>query len=103
MDQEPPEPEKIAAIRKIRRLMDFWQIEPHELQGVVPRVPRPRPVAPPTSRYRHPITGDTWDGQGGQPDWLRLALLKEGYTVEELRVAGAAPAGVAEPDLAAGR
>jgi DNA-binding protein H-NS len=87
MDLEPPEPEKVAAIRKIRRLMDFWQIDPHELQGVGVTAPRPRPVAPPTSRYRHPISGDTWDGQGGQPDWLRTALIKEGYTVDELRIA----------------
>ena len=77
------DPEKIAAIRKIRKLMDFWQIQPHELRG------RPDYVAPtvaaPVVRYRHPITGMTWDGVGSQPPWLREALLREGYTPDELR------------------
>lgn len=78
-------PEKIAAIRKIRKLMDFWRITPNEIR-VAPKVnplPVPAPAAP--ARYQHPITGETWDGAGRQPDWLRQALLREGYTVEELR------------------
>ena len=37
--------------------------------------------------YRHPITGETWDGAGYQPDWLKRALLAEGYRPQELRVA----------------
>lgn len=77
-------PEKIAAIRTIRKLMDFWQIQPHELRGVVFR-PR-APVRVISIRYRHPVSGLTWDGEGTQPDWLREALLREGYTVDELRV-----------------
>jgi DNA-binding protein H-NS len=74
--------ERVAAIRKIRKLMDFWRITPAELRG------RPKPVvatAPAEIRYRHPVTADVWDGQGPQPQWLREALTKEGYTVEELR------------------
>ena len=77
------DPEKIAAIRKIRKLMDFWQIEPSELRGR-PVVVLPRAAAP-VIRYRHPISGMTWDGNGSQPPWLREALLREGYTPEELR------------------
>ncbi|MEN9484312.1 H-NS histone family protein [Sphaerotilus montanus] len=75
--------ERIAAIRKIRKLMDFWRITPAELRG--------RPIAitrtqsPAEIRYRHPLTQEVWDGQGTQPQWLRDALIKEGYTVEELR------------------
>jgi DNA-binding protein H-NS len=75
--------ERIAAIRKIRKLMDFWRITPAELRG--------RPVEPVRSRepaeirYRHPVTAEVWDGQGTQPQWLRDALIKEGYTVDELR------------------
>lgn len=76
-------PEKLAAVRNIRRLMDFWDIQPDELQGVAVIVRPPPP--PPTVRYRHPITQDEWDGEGGQPEWLRMALLREGYTVDELR------------------
>lgn len=77
------DPEKLVVIRKIRRLMEFWRIQPHELRG--------RPVASPGNaavvgiRYRHPVSGLSWDGRGSQPEWLRLALLREGYTVEELR------------------
>ena len=26
-----------------------------------------------------------WDGVGSQPDWLKQALIREGYTVDELR------------------
>ncbi|MEX8494168.1 H-NS histone family protein [Sphaerotilus sp.] len=75
--------EKIAAIRKIRKLMDFWRITPAELRG--------RPIVraysrePAEIRYRHPVTAEVWDGRGSQPQWLRDALIKEGYTVEELR------------------
>lgn len=76
-------PEKLAAVRNIRRLMAFWDIQPDELQGVEVIVRPPPP--PPTVRYRHPITHDAWDGVGAQPEWLRLALLREGYTVDELR------------------
>lgn len=84
LEQDWP-PEKIAAARTIQRLMEFWQIEPHELHGAVAP---PAPVRPAASapKYRHPVSGETWDGVGSQPDWLRHALLKEGYLVEELRV-----------------
>lgn len=40
-----------------------------------------------TRSYRHPITGETWDGVGHQPGWLKRALLEEGYRPQELRVA----------------
>ncbi|MFM2052801.1 MAG: hypothetical protein RL456_838 [Pseudomonadota bacterium] len=82
--------ERTAAIRKIRKLMDFWRIEPHELRG---RAVVAAPVeAPPVVRYRHPRSGEVWDGQGAQPQWLREALLREGYTVDELRRAAQEPA-----------
>lgn len=86
LDQEGLEPEKKAAIRKIRRLMDFWHISPVELRGQLkPAPPRPPAPAPVNKRYRHPVSGECWNGIGAQPDWLRHALLKEGYTVDELR------------------
>ncbi|PXW98692.1 H-NS histone family protein [Sphaerotilus hippei] len=77
------DPEKVVAIRRIRKLMEFWRISPHELRGLPTPVARPELL--PVVRYRHPLTGRTWDGEGGQPQWLREALIKEGYTVEELR------------------
>jgi DNA-binding protein H-NS len=75
--------ERIAAIRKIRKLMDFWRITPAELRGRP--VPAARSQQPAEIRYRHPVTLDVWDGCGTQPLWLREALIKEGYTVDELR------------------
>jgi DNA-binding protein H-NS len=75
------EAEKIAVIRTIRKLMDFWRISPSELRGPMPKMTGRSPVI----LYKHPISGQEWDGQGKQPEWLRLALTKEGYTVDEIR------------------
>ena len=77
-------PEKLAALRTVRKLVEFWDIQPEELHGPLPiAAPAPAVARPP--RYRHPVHGATWDGTGEHPQWLRDALLKEGYTVEELR------------------
>lgn len=77
--------EQIATLRTIRKLIDFWRITPAELRGPLPQpAPRP-PELTPVSRYRHPVTGLEWNGEGAQPDWLKAALLREGYTVDELR------------------
>jgi DNA-binding protein H-NS len=84
-------PEQEAALRSIIKLMEFWGIAPNELASDIPELPdNPLPVVqavamPPSIKYRHPVSGDTWDGEGAQPDWLRAALTKEGYTVEELK------------------
>lgn len=78
-------PEKLAALRTVRKLVEFWGISLQELGGPLP----PAPPAPANSgasiRYRHPVSGETWDGQGDHPPWLREALLKQGYTVDELK------------------
>lgn len=80
-------PEQEAAIRSIRKLIDFWQIEPEELvvEGQV-QPARPVIVQELPLKYRHPVSGETWDGQGSQPEWLKEALTRQGYTVEELRI-----------------
>lgn len=80
--------EQEAVLRSVRKLVDFWQIEAHELAGIVPTVVAPSPVAcePARPSYRHPISGETWQGEGSQPEWLKAALTREGYTVEELRL-----------------
>lgn len=97
-DNQDWPPEKIAAARTIQRLMEFWQIKPSELASRRAPEAAPPPVpAPARPRYRHPGSGETWDGQGSQPPWLRQALLKEGYLVEELRVADDEPAADAAP------
>jgi len=80
--------EQEAVLRSVRKLIDFWQIEAHEL-GVIPApvvAPAPAVAEPARPSYRHPISGETWHGEGSQPDWLKAALTREGYTVEELRV-----------------
>lgn len=72
-----------AVIGHLNALIEYWQITTEELEA-----PSPPPAAPPPPRgikYRHPRTGDTWDGSGEHPPWLRRALLTEGYRVDELR------------------
>ena len=76
-------PEKLAALRTVRKLVEFWNIRPQELRGPLP--PAPPPSTAQAIRYRHPVSGETWDGQGEHPAWLREALLKQGYTVDELK------------------
>jgi DNA-binding protein H-NS len=90
-------PEKLAALRTVRKLVEFWQIQPQELRGPPP-APPPPPMGPVAIRYRHPVSGQTWDGQGEHPQWLRDALLKEGYTVEALKRAVAEAPAVAPED-----
>lgn len=73
--------ERQAALGKARRLVEFWQITAEELAG-----PPPFPTEPlPRYRYAHPHTGETWDGTGAQPEWLRRCLLTEGYRLDEVR------------------
>ena len=86
-------PEKLAALRTVRKLVEFWNITPQELHGPLPPPPPPPPAVAQPIRYRHPVSGETWDGQGEHPAWLRDALLKQGYTVEELKRAVTQAAG----------
>lgn len=84
-------PEQEAALRSIRKLMDFWGIAPEELavkKSVATEAAQAmaKEVVKPTLKYRHPVSGETWNGEGAQPEWLRFALTQEGYTVEALRI-----------------
>lgn len=83
IDDDYP-PEKLAALRTVRKLVEFWQISAQELRAPLPPA-SPPPTRSAAIRYRHPISGETWDGQGEHPPWLRDALLKQGYTVDELK------------------
>jgi DNA-binding protein H-NS len=86
-------PEQEAVLRSIRKLVDFWHITPKELGAgrnehatVAPARKAPKAVkVAPVTKYRHPVTSQTWDGDGAQPPWLREALTREGYTVDALR------------------
>lgn len=85
--------ERAAVIARIQSLMEYWAITPDDLadDSTAAVAPPPEPV-PAVIKYRHPVSGDTWDGIGPHPDWLRKALLKEGYRVDELRPPPADPA-----------
>lgn len=76
--------ERAAVIARIGALMEYWGITVADLEGETPDLPLPAALPRPV-KYRHPVTGETWDGDGPHPDWLRSALLKEGYRLDELR------------------
>ena len=65
--------------------MEYWGITVADLVAETPEGAPPPASPPPPVKYRHPVTGDTWDGQGAHPDWLRRALLKEGLRVDDLK------------------
>lgn len=67
--------------------MDFYRITPQELGQEVDQTHAEVGEASPPVRYRHPATGQTWDGRGPHPQWMRQALLQDGYRVDDLRVA----------------
>jgi DNA-binding protein H-NS len=77
--------ERAVVIARIHSLMEYWGITADDLSADAPEQPQARPAEPLPVKYRHPVTGETWDGQGPHPDWLRRALLKEGLRVEELK------------------
>jgi DNA-binding protein H-NS len=70
-----------AALSRIEGLMEYWRISTDEIQ-LAPTDTSPSRL--PKIKYRHPKTGETWNGEGLHPEWLRHALLKEGYLVSEL-------------------
>jgi DNA-binding protein H-NS len=79
------ERERAAVIARIQALVDYWGITTQELKAPLPRAALNPVAAEAIVKYRHPKSGETWDGVGPHPEWLRLALLREGYRVEELR------------------
>jgi DNA-binding protein H-NS len=78
--------EKAAVIHRIRTLMEYWSITPEDLESFEPPAAEAS-VSPAAIKYRHPLSGETWDGCGPHPQWLRDALLKDGFTVDQLRAA----------------
>ncbi|MEY2730149.1 MAG: hypothetical protein RL584_1275 [Pseudomonadota bacterium] len=82
---------RASALRQARRLVEFYRITPAELCAErAPATGADLPATPsevPLIKYRHPVTGETWDGEGPHPQWMRQALLHDGYRVDELRTA----------------
>jgi DNA-binding protein H-NS len=84
--------ERAAVLARIEALMEYWGITVDDLMAPTPQPDTPpAPAGPLPVKYRHPVTGDTWDGQGAHPDWLRRALLQEGLRVDELKPSDAPP------------
>ncbi len=77
--------ERAAVLARIEALMEYWGITVEDLLAPTPVVDMPAPAGPRPVKYRHPVTGETWDGEGPHPDWLRRALLQEGLRLDELR------------------
>lgn len=77
--------ERNAVVARIHALMEYWGITVADLLEGEPTVEPPARPKPLAIKYRHPVTGDTWDGEGAHPDWLRRALLHEGLRVDELK------------------
>lgn len=70
-------------LHQLRQLVKFWDISENELKA---RPSSRRPVGTQLVKYRHPVSGETWSGMGPQPGWLKVALVRDGYRVEDLRV-----------------
>ena len=77
--------ERNAVIARIHALMEYWGITVADLLEAPPACEPAAPQTQPPIKYRHPVTGDTWNGQGPHPEWLRRALLQEGLRVDELK------------------
>jgi len=77
--------ERAAAIRWIRTQMADYGLTMEELEAAgCFDLPPPPPPPPPPACYRN-AEGQTWDGQGEMPDWLRRAV-NAGQSVEFFRV-----------------
>ncbi|WP_116387032.1 H-NS histone family protein [Cupriavidus oxalaticus] len=79
--------ERAAAIRWIQNEMADYGLTMEELAAAGcfdPPPPPPAPAPPPVVCYRN-AAGQSWDGQGDMPDWLRRAV-NAGQSVEFYRV-----------------
>lgn len=83
--------ERAAAIRWIQNEMADYGLTMEELAAAgcfdpppPPPPPAPAPAPPPVVCYRN-AAGQSWDGQGDMPDWLRRAV-NAGQSVEFFRV-----------------
>ena len=73
-----------ATVQVCRAAWQFWAGETAAPSALTAPAAQ---AAAPVVRFRHPHSGQGWDGHGPQPQWLRDALLCQGYTVDELRQA----------------
>ncbi|MNS94047.1 H-NS histone family protein [compost metagenome] len=76
--------ERADAIRWIQDQMADYGLTMEELEAAGCFDPPPHPPPPPPVCYRN-AAGQSWDGQGEMPDWLRRAV-NAGQSVEFFRV-----------------
>lgn len=66
--------EKRDVLREIREAVDFYRLTPREIfKKSELRAQMLRLQKPSAKLYREPETGDTWNGRGRPPEWLRRA------------------------------
>lgn len=80
-------PAAASAWRRSSRRLAGWTVEllADLVRGPAGCDAQAEPLPHP-ARYRHPVLGCTWDGRGRQPQWLRDAVLHEGYLLAQLRI-----------------
>jgi DNA-binding protein H-NS len=79
-----------AALSRVQGLIEYWRITADEIEAAATSAPATAHAPAAGVKYEHPVTHETWDGAGPQPEWLRRALLQEGYLVRELQPAAQA-------------
>jgi DNA-binding protein H-NS len=79
-----------SMIAYLRHRMEEFGIEPEDLAAVLAA----EPAAQKAERYRS-ATGDSWDGQGEMPQWLKQAI-SAGQSIDHFELSST-PAPVSQP------
>lgn len=96
---------RIEAIDSIKAMINIYGLTGADI-GIVAKAPA-RPAR--TAKYRDPVSGDTWTGQGREPKWLE-GKAREPFVItmqqgrergQEVRAAARAAAQDAVPDASA--
>jgi DNA-binding protein H-NS len=71
-----------SMIAYLRHRMEEFGIDPEDLAAVLAS----EPAAQKAERYRS-ATGDSWDGQGEMPQWLKQAI-SAGQSIDHFEISG---------------
>ncbi len=74
---------KADAIAECRRIIEMFGLTAFDLKLAVPTQEQTRIRRP--AKYRDPLSGKTWSGQGREPKWFAAAL-ERGETRESLEI-----------------
>lgn len=80
-----------SAIDTIKHLIASYDLQPEDIG--MPALPKKntRPSAPRPVKYRDPVSGETWTGQGKTPRWLE-GKNREDYRIRPVTEPSAEPA-----------